>query len=113
MSYDDDLQHAEDVALAALAEVDGVVDDPAPQAFYIAFGASSIDLDLRYFHGSTQLELRRIQGEVVKAVKRAFDTEGISIPFPITTLDATDDVADAMRAIAGRTGSTPTGDSAA
>ena len=112
VSYADDLERAEQVALEALATVDGVEEDPAPEALYVEFGGSSINLDLRYFHGSTQAELRRVQGEVVKAVKKAFDAEGIDIPFPITTLDATDDVAEAMRAIAGRTNATPSGDAA-
>ncbi len=108
VGYDDDLQRAEEVAVEALRATDGVLDDPAPEAFFVELGGSSINLDLRYYHGSGQHELRRVQGEVVKSIARAFDENGIDIPYPIVTLDAMDDVSEAARALArdGR----PTGD---
>lgn len=108
VGYDEDLQRAEDVALEAVRGTGGVLDDPAPEAFYTELAASSISLDLRYFHDPTQSELRRIQGEVVKSVKAAYDEAEIDIPFDIVTLDATDGVAEAMRAIA-RNGSAAAG----
>ncbi len=100
VGYEEDLQHAEDLALDALASVDGVLDDPAPEAFYTDLGGSSINLDLRYFHAPQQHELRRVQGEVVKAIKQAYDNEGIDIPFPIRTLDAGDSFTEAVRHLA-------------
>lgn len=100
VGYEEDLQHAEDLALEALAAVDGVLDDPAPEAFYTDLGGSSINLDLRYFHAPAQGELRRVQGEVVKAIKQAYDNEGIDIPFPIRTLDAGDSFTEAIRHLA-------------
>lgn len=102
VGYSDDLQQAEDVAIEALKRLPDVMDDPAPEAFYTELAGSSINLDLRYFHKPGQHDLRRIQGEVVKSIQVAFAEHDIDIPFPITTLDATDDVADAMRAIAKR-----------
>ncbi len=102
VSYGDDLQQAEDVAVAAMRSVDGVLDDPAPEALYTEFGDSSINLDLRYFHRSAQHDLLVVRGEVVKAIKRAFDEHDLDIPFPITTLDAMGDVAAAARTVAGR-----------
>lgn len=101
VGYTDDLDVAQRAALDALATLDGVLEDPAPEALFTEFGDSSIGLDLRYFHASGQADLRRIQSDVVKAVKKAFDEQGVDIPFPIRTLDATDEVAAAMRVIAG------------
>lgn len=103
VGYEEDLQRAEDIALAAVQAVDGVLADPAPEALYTELAGSSVNLDVRYFHNPSQGELRRVQGEVVKAIKTAYDDAEINIPFPITTLDGTDDVAEAVRAIAGRT----------
>lgn len=100
VGYDEDLQRAEEVAVDALLGVDGVLADPAPEAFYVDLGGSSVNLDLRYFHAPGQHELRRLQGEVVKAVHRAFGDHDIGIPFPIVTLDAMDGVASAMAAVA-------------
>lgn len=102
VGYDDDLQQAEEVAVEALRSIPDVLDDPAPEAFYTELAGSSINLDLRYFHTPGQHDLRRIQGEVVKAIQVAFAEHDIDIPFPITTLDAQGGVADAMRAVAGR-----------
>lgn len=104
VSYDDDLQHAEDVALEAMQGVEGVLSDPAPEAFYTDLGGSSINLDVRYFHAPEQHELRRVQGEVVKAIKKAYDNEGIDIPFEIRTLDAGDSFTEAIRHLADGNG---------
>jgi small-conductance mechanosensitive channel len=101
VGYQEDLQRAEDLALEALRSVDGVLDDPGPEAFFTELGGSSVNLDLRYFHTPEQHELRRVQGEVVKAVKRAYDDAGIDIPFPIRTLDAGDTFSEAVRHLAG------------
>jgi small conductance mechanosensitive channel len=87
VDYDADLAQAQQVALDALADTDGVLADPAPQAFYTEFGASSINLDLRYWTSSRQADIRRVQGEVVKAIKVAYDRAGIDIPFDIVTFD--------------------------
>jgi small-conductance mechanosensitive channel len=101
VGYQEDLQRAEDLALEALDGVDGVLDDPGPEAFFTDLGGSSVNLDLRYFHTPEQHELRRVQGEVVKAIKRAYDDAGIDIPFPIRTLDAGDGFSEAVRHLAG------------
>lgn len=87
VSYDDDLGAARRVALDTLAGVEGIRDDPAPQALLTEFGGSSITLDLRYWTGSTQAEIRRVQDRAVEAVKAAFDDAGIDIPFDIVSLD--------------------------
>ncbi|MDX1658482.1 MAG: mechanosensitive ion channel [Nitriliruptorales bacterium] len=87
VDYDTDLPRAREVAVEALKGADGVVNEPAAEAFYTEFGASSINLDLRYWTGSTQHEIRRVQGNVVEAIKAAFDDAGIDIPFDIVTLD--------------------------
>ncbi len=88
VSYDTDLARARDVALDTLRTIDGVIDDPEPQAYFVEFGASSINLDLRYWTGSRQAEIRRVQDQVVEHVKAAFDEASIDIPFDIVTLDA-------------------------
>ncbi len=85
--YDDDVDTALEVALEAARGVDGVLDDPAPQAYLTGFGGSSMDFDLRVWAAPSQAERRRIQHELVRAIKYAYDEHGIDIPFPIRTLD--------------------------
>lgn len=87
VSYEDDLGRAREVALKTLDGVDGVRDHPAPQAYYVEFGGSSINLDLRYWTASAQAEVRRVQDAVVEAIYDAFGEAGVDIPFDIITLD--------------------------
>ncbi|MFP5310113.1 MAG: mechanosensitive ion channel family protein [Actinomycetes bacterium] len=88
VAYDTDLGAARQVALQVLGATEGVLDDPAPEAYYTTFGGSAIDLDLRYWTGSRQAEIRAVQDRVVEAVKAAFDDAGIDIPFDVVTLEA-------------------------
>lgn len=88
-SYDDDLEVAATTALAALAGTAGVLERPAPEAYFVEFGESSVDLDLRYWTDPHEAEIRQIQHRVVLAIKAAFDDAGLDIPFPIRSLTAT------------------------
>ena len=108
VDYDADLDEACNVALDALSQVEDVHDDPAPQAYLVEFGDSAMVIDLRYWTGAHQAEVRRVQHEAIVAIKRAYDAAGIDIPFPIRTLDARPGFAQAVhgpngdRASAGR-----------
>ncbi len=56
--------------------------------FYTGFGGSSIDFQLRFWKNITaQKEYLEAQSTAIIAIKKAFDKHGITIPFPITTLD--------------------------
>jgi small-conductance mechanosensitive channel len=70
------------VILRATAGIDDVLDQPAPQAWVTAFGDSSIDFDVRYWHQSDILTTFRARSAVAMAIKASFDAEGIEIPFP-------------------------------
>lgn len=93
-SYDDDLGQVVRAASEALASVDGVLDDPAAETYFTEFGDSAINLDLRYWTEPQQAEIRRVQHEVVMAVKAAFDDADLDIPFPIRTLQSASPVAN-------------------
>ena len=88
VAYGDDLEKAERVAVAA---VEGVMArDPARpvELFYEAFGDSSINFTVRFWIAyRRQTDYLGARSEAVKRIKRAFDENGITIPFPIRTLD--------------------------
>ena len=86
-SYDDDLATAARVALDAVRSAEGVAEEPAPEAFFVEFGESSIDLDLRFWSDPHEGRRREVLHRVVIDVKAAFDREGLTIPWPIRTLD--------------------------
>jgi small conductance mechanosensitive channel len=98
VAYETDLPEAARLAVEAMRSVEGVADDPTPEALYIGWGASSIELDLRYWTVPRQIDIRRIQSDVVEAVSEAFNRGGVEIPFDILTLRPAAEMADAMGA---------------
>ena len=82
VAYDSDLDHATGVALAAVEAVEGVHANPKPEVLVHTFGASSIDMAIRYWHEPSIADHWRIRNDVAKAVAIAFDQNGINIPFP-------------------------------
>jgi small conductance mechanosensitive channel len=89
VSYCDDLEKVERVALEAVDGLEGRDPERDAQVLFVGFGSSSIDFSLRFWtkmngQGSDFLIAR---SKAVIAIKKAFDREGITIPFPIRTLD--------------------------
>lgn len=82
VEYDADLEKATSTLVAAVRDVDGVHSEPAPQAYVHGFGASSIDIAIRFWHDPAIAEEWRVRDGVAKKVKRALDDAGIGIPFP-------------------------------
>lgn len=89
VSYGDDLEKAKRVALAAVESLPGRIEGREVKLFYEEFGDSSINfllafwIPFTYHHG----EYMEARSQAVMAVKRAFDENDITIPFPIRTLD--------------------------
>lgn len=94
VAYGTDLAKAQDVILDAVGTVDGVEATPAPQAWVTAFGESSIDFDVRYWHVSDIATFFRVRSDVAMSIKAAFDREGIEIPFPQRVVTMVDDADD-------------------
>ena len=82
VSYDTDLDSAQQLILDATAGVEGVVEDPEPQAFVHEFGDSSINFAVRFWHRSPKATEWKVRDEVARDLKRALDDAGVEIPFP-------------------------------
>jgi small conductance mechanosensitive channel len=88
VAYDADLERVQAVVLAAVEALEARAADRPVRVFFTGFADSSIDLvahvwiDLERGH-----EFLVTRSEVIKAIKRAFGQAGITIPFPIRTLD--------------------------
>ncbi len=88
VAYGDDLERARAVALGAVKTLDGVNTDRPVDLYFTEFGDSSVNFTLRFwvdFHQQT--DFLTAQSEAIIAVKKAFDEHGLTIPFPIRTLD--------------------------
>ncbi len=88
VSYAEDLEKVRTVGIAAVEAVPDVLVENGVDLFYQGFGESSIDLELRFWIiSNSNRHYQLVRSNAIMAVKSAFDREGISIPFPIRTLD--------------------------
>lgn len=87
ISYGDDLEKVKRVVLEAVQKVTVKTDDEIT-FFYDEFGDSSINFQVRIWikHPSQPIWLQG-RSEAIMNIKRAFDENDITIPFPIRTLD--------------------------
>jgi len=88
VSYDDDLEKAQKLAIDAVKKLDSTNPDKPVDLYYSEFGDSSINFTIRFWTDfRNETDYLGARSNAVIAIKKAFDKEGISIPFPITTLD--------------------------
>lgn len=84
IDYGDNVKQAR-ALLLGLAEADErVLQDPAPAVWLTALGESSVDLSLRMWTKTE--DYWGVFWELQERAKEAFDSEGITIPFPQRTL---------------------------
>ncbi|MCB0553473.1 MAG: mechanosensitive ion channel family protein [Phaeodactylibacter sp.] len=88
VSYGDDLDKVEKAAIDAIRQRVEFDEDKPLELFYTEFGSSSINFVLRFWlDQKRQPNIMKAQSDAIKAIKQEFDQKGISIPFPIQTLD--------------------------
>ena len=87
VSYGDDLEKVKEITLEAVKGIQGLTDDEIT-FFYEEFGDSSINFILRIWVATPeQPDYLQVRSEAVMRIKKAYDEQGITIPFPIRTLD--------------------------
>jgi small conductance mechanosensitive channel len=89
ISYNDDLEEVQEVALDAVQHAGiELMEGRHIEVFFKEFGDSSINFVLRFWLKATpQRDYLQARSQAVIALKKAFDKNGITIPFPIRTLD--------------------------
>ena len=90
VSYADDLEKAEKLALEAVEGIKNIDNNRAEPVslIYNEFGDSSINFSIRiWLVESAQSTYLNARSEAIKRIKKAFDANKITIPFPIRTLD--------------------------
>lgn len=81
-SYGDDPHKVRRIAIAAAQGVNRVLGEKPPVCHIVGFGDSSVDYILRFWIRDPTGGLTNIRGNVYLALWDAFQTHGISIPFP-------------------------------
>ncbi|MEN2283071.1 mechanosensitive ion channel family protein [Algoriphagus sp. SE2] len=89
ISYGEDLETVQKIALEAMDGLPSRLKSEDPSIFWTGFGDSSINFILNIWvkFSTTEVNFIPARNEAIIALKKAFDKEGITIPFPIRTLD--------------------------
>jgi small-conductance mechanosensitive channel len=82
IGYGDDVERACREILSVLTHVEGVAQDPAPEAIPWELDASTVNLKVRWWSDSKRTDVVHTRGRVIAAVKRALSEAGIDLPFP-------------------------------
>ncbi len=88
VSYGDDLEKTENVTLAAIKKIDYILKTKPVDLYFTDFGDSAIHLTVRYWvNFRKETDYLRALSDGIKNIKKAYDENGITITFPIRTLD--------------------------
>ncbi|EDM79919.1 Small-conductance mechanosensitive channel [Plesiocystis pacifica SIR-1] len=88
VAYSDDLERAKETAREALEDLSLRDLDRPIEVLFTGFGDSAINLQVRVWLAEpTQFSYLEARSDMVIAIKSAFDAAGLTIPFPIRTLD--------------------------
>ena len=87
VDYNSDLDQVENIAKRTIEELFAPRDDRPIEFYYTNFGDSSIDFILRFWHdGKKNLSAVKVKSLAIKALKKAFEDNNISIPYPTRSL---------------------------
>ena len=88
VSYGDDLEKVKDITLKAVEGIEGLTSDDTTTMYYLGFGDSSVNFIIRlWVNTAEQVEYLQVQSDAVMRIKKAYDENNITLPFPVTTLD--------------------------
>ncbi|TNE56847.1 MAG: mechanosensitive ion channel [Alphaproteobacteria bacterium] len=82
VAYGSDYELVRQLILDAAREHPDCIRDPEPQAHMRSFGDSSVDFILYFWVGDIRTGRLKPQSDVMMAITRKFDENGIVIPFP-------------------------------
>ncbi|MGB4599309.1 MAG: mechanosensitive ion channel family protein [Trichlorobacter sp.] len=85
VAYGSDIDQVKTLLVATAQEVAEVLADPAPEAFFTAFGDSSLSLAL-FFWVDEYGKLFATTDQINTLILRRFREQGIEIPYPIRTI---------------------------
>jgi small conductance mechanosensitive channel len=86
ISYEADLQRAEEVAIQAVESLELRNPERDVELFYEEIAESTINFTLRFWIDPDQKTFLKARSQAIKAIKATFEEHGIIIPYPIRTL---------------------------
>lgn len=86
VSYDTDVEAARKIIRKAIESSENVCTDRQIDVLVKEFGASSVDLNVRWWAKSEPIDMHESRDRVLSGIKAALDEADIEIPFPYRTL---------------------------
>lgn len=80
IGYEDDIKLAKTLIETTINQDDRILPEPAPAIMVMELAASSVDLAVRPWVKSS--DYWSVRSDLLELIKSAFDSNGISIPFP-------------------------------
>ncbi len=88
VSYAEDLEKVKELTIKGIEELDVKLEGTEIKLVYTKFDSSSINFNLMFWiNYSEEKDFQEARSKAIIAIKKAFDENGITIPFPIRTLD--------------------------
>lgn len=88
VSYGEDLEKVRVITLDAVKDIEGLNEGDETTMYYQEFGDSSINYIIRLWISSPeQSAYWHVSNQAIIRIKKAYDNNKITIPFPIRTLD--------------------------
>lgn len=98
IGYDDTINEAQEIALQVLMDHPAVLSEPEPLVLVDGLGKATVNLRVYFWINGRKHSLIKVRSSVIRLIKRAFQTHGISMPdearevvfpqgIPITMLD--------------------------
>lgn len=88
VGYEDDLEKVEQLTKKTISEIFEQKNNEKVEFMFREFGDSSINFTVRFWTDVVKnRDILFAKHKAVMAIKKAFDKEGINIPFPIRTID--------------------------
>jgi MscS family membrane protein len=85
VAYGSDVDRVKEILASTALEVEEVLREPAPEAYFVAFGDSSLNMSL-FFWVDEYGKLFATTDKINSLVMRRFSELGIEIPFPVRTV---------------------------
>lgn len=98
IDYRDDHEAVGEILARAVGALDVVLATPPVTAGLVALGESSVDVEVRYWTAADIATVVDARDQVLRTVKTAIETAGMTIPWPIRTLALDDQGAATGRA---------------
>ncbi len=86
IGYGDDISTARGLALNAMKEVEGVLEDPAPDVLLWDLAGSSKNLRIRWWTSPVRSDVLQVKDRVLQNVTETLQKNGIDLPFPTNVL---------------------------